>query len=128
MRLPGFENVRPPQPTRHDEYVARRIAERLIREIDPDLHQGDEDGFYWSQAELSDRTWELQQAVMAHIPPGLLVRWCRKNFNPHNWEQDGIETNCRHYAPIAILEEVEKAVAHWQAKYEVQADSARTGR
>lgn len=120
MRLPGFENVRPPRPTRYDETVARAIAERLIREIDPDLQSGDEEGFYWTKAELPDRTWELQQAIMADVHPHALIRFCRKKFRATDWHWEGISENCRHYAPIAIQEEVAKAVKGWMERYEVK--------
>ena len=119
MRLPGFENVRPPKPTRYDEPVARRIAERLIREIDPDLKNGDERGFYWTLAELPELIWELQQAIMADIPEQRLIWYCRNTFDKTHWRLEGITESCRFAASIVIRDEVAAAVKRWIKQYEV---------
>lgn len=118
-RLPGFAGIRPPKPTRRDEHVAQRIAERLIREIDPDLSDGDAEGCYWTSAELSDRIWELKQALIEGSDPQQLTRWCAENFTPSDWHWEGIADSCAYYAPQITREEVNAAVAHWRERYEV---------
>lgn len=113
-QLPGFENVRPPIPTRSTEHVAKRIAEVIVNEVNLD-------DFYWTQAEKVCRVWEMQQVLMTGCSPWHLMRALAQKYpvwRASDWE--GIREHGEHIAAKVVNEEVDKARLEWRERYNVR--------
>ena len=114
LRLPIPRTIRPTRPSIRDEAVARRIAERIVREVNMD-------DFYWTPEELPERIWDTQQEIMrAGNVPTVFTRLHKAEGadaggGKYGWE--GIDEHCRHIGQEIADEEHDKAIAEWRSRY-----------
>jgi hypothetical protein len=118
-RLPGFESIRPPRPTRQTEYVAARIAQAVVEVLNLD-------DFYWTPSECSLKAWQMQQAIMAGVRMYNMVRYLHSRHGGWHggWPGDGIDEHCRHAGRKIEAGEVQLAVREWIERYEVPTETA----
>lgn len=114
-----MKNLRPPKPTVNDECVARRIAERIVAEVNLD-------DFYWTPDETPRLMDEMTGEIMRAGRPRTVVRRLYKNQplvsdngqrGGHPWGWEGIEEHCFAIADKIEAEEINAAVEHWQKRY-----------
>ena len=109
----------PPRPTIRDEAVAKRIAERIVSQVNLD-------DFYWEPREIPDRVWDIQHEIMAGTPPACVIErlyWKQPPFNdlgqrgghPYGWE--GIDEYCRDIADDIAAEELKAAVRNYRERW-----------
>lgn len=109
----------PPKPTIRTDYVAERIAKRIVEEVNLDE-------FYWTNNELPDRVWDVQQEIMREGKPAtvfvrlekrqpLLTCGGRRVTHPYGWE--GMDDHCRCCAPDIAREELQSAIDDWRERY-----------
>lgn len=110
-RLPGFEDIRPPRPSRCDESVAVAIATRIVSEVNLD-------DFYWEPHQVSKKVDQMAVALMNGVFNGAkLIRHLHNKYG--DWNREGVAEHCDYCGPGIEKEEVEKAVAHWRERYGV---------
>jgi hypothetical protein len=115
-RMPGFENIRPPEPTRRSENVAMRTAYRIVKQLNLD-------DFYWSPERIHDKVWEMKQALIEGVTLHRMIgHLCRKyngwDIPPEDF--DGVDEHCCHIGTAIHVEETNKAIAEWKRTYEVE--------
>lgn len=113
LKLAIPKTIRPPKPSFRDERIALRIAERIVSEVNFDE-------FYWTESELPDRIWDVQQEIMRHGNVLTVLHRLHKAENSagggkYGWE--GIDEHCRVIAKEIIEEEVDMAVNEWRQRY-----------
>lgn len=118
-RFPEMAKVVPPRPTIRTEAVALRIACEIIEEVN-------DDDFYWTKEEISDRVFDVQQEIMrAGRPATVFRRLYRKQHpinckgdragHPYGWE--GIDEHCRIVADGIAETQLEAAIARYDERY-----------
>lgn len=102
-----FRGLKPTVPTLRTPSVARRIAERIVAEVNLDE-------FYWEADSLPDRIADVTEEIVAHGNPKTVMDRLRRKM-PHGW--DAIVEHCRAIAGDIAREEVEKAVEEYRQHY-----------
>ena len=112
LRFPSMRKIKPSTLTIRDEKVALAIAQRIVKEVDPD-------NFYWQPSEIEDRIYDVQQEIMRVGRPATVFGRLVKRQSPlscsYGWE--GIEQDCRCTADAISDEELHKAREHYSERY-----------
>ena len=114
-----FPGLKPPRPTIRTERVARRIAERIVKEVNLD-------DFYWTLEELPERIEDVTREIVRKSTPATVFKRLyrqqqpisdkgERGAHPYGWE--GIDEHCRHIAAEIATEELERAQAEWRRDY-----------
>jgi hypothetical protein len=110
-RLPGFEDVRPPKPTRTTPAVADAIAKEIVEIINLDE-------FYFDANECEGLAWALSQAIQTGQPANKWLGIVGRHYRAI-WT-DGIDEHFYHIAPGIVDEHVQRAIKQWEEKYEAK--------
>lgn len=120
LRFHAMRHLKPPIPTIRSEQVAKRIAERIVAEVN-------QDDFYWVPEEIEDRIWDVQREIMRCGKPATVFSRlyrqqppvnCKgeRGGHPYGWE--GIDEHCREIADEIAEEELKSAVKEYKRRYE----------
>lgn len=115
-----FPNLRPAPPTIRTPSVARRIAERIVAEVNLDE-------FYWPKETLPDRIADVAEEIQRcgrpatvfdrlHSAEPFLTDEKRERITGHyGWH--GIAEHCEHIADAIAAEELAAAVERHRSEY-----------
>lgn len=116
-RFPTMRHLKPPRPTIRTQAVARRIAQRIVSEVNLDE-------FYWERHEIEDRVDDVTREIMRVGRPRTVFHRLylqqplfdgQRGGDPYGWE--GIEEHCESIADEIADEELRKAVEEYERRY-----------
>jgi hypothetical protein len=112
-----FPGLRPTKPTIRTPSVARRIAERIVAEVNLDE-------FYWESEKIPERVEDVAAEIVRCGHPATVfhrLHRAERKADPeigggiYGWE--GIEEHCEHIADEIAAEELAAAVERHRREY-----------